>query len=102
MGREVTMKFLICVEGSRAADEAARMGDALAYLANAETARIRVVDSQQEAERHGSTGSLMRVGGPVKEILAEADRGSFDLIVIGSHTRSRFAELFLGSTASRL
>jgi nucleotide-binding universal stress UspA family protein len=96
------MKFLICVEGSRAADEAARTGEALAYLAGAETARIRVVDSQREVDSHEGTGSLMRVGGPVQEILAEADQGNFDLVVIGAHTRHRFADLFLGSTASRL
>lgn len=96
------MKFLICVEGSRVADEAARVGEGLAQLAGAETARIRVVDSQREAERHRGTGSLVRVGGPVQEILAEAEQGGFDLIVIGAHTRNRFAELFLGSTASRL
>jgi nucleotide-binding universal stress UspA family protein len=96
------MKFLICVEGSQAADEAAQIGEGLAKLAGAETIRFRVVDSQREAERHRGTGSLLRVGSPVQEILAEAERGNFDLIVIGAHTRHRLAELFVGSTASRL
>ena len=96
------MKFLICVEGSQPADEAAELGEALARSAGAETARIRVVESQREAERHRETASLIRAGSPVQEILAEATRGNFDLIVIAPHTRSGLARLFVGSTASRL
>lgn len=96
------MKFLICVEGSQAADEAARLGEQLGQLAHVEVTRFRVVDSQREAERHKGTDSLVRVGNPAQEILAEAKRGNFDLIIVGAHTRPRFAELFMGSTASRL
>ncbi len=96
------MRFLICIEGSVAADEAAQVGLALAQQAGAETARIRVVESPRETERHKGTGALVRVGHPAPQILAEARQGNYDLIVIGAHTRSRLAELFLGSTASRL
>lgn len=96
------MKFLICVEGSRAAAEAADLGESLGRLAGAETAQLRVIDSPREAVSHRDTGSLLRVGNPVPEILAEATRGNFDLIVIGAHTRNRLTELVLGTTASRL
>lgn len=96
------MKFLICVEGSQPADEAAQLGETLARLAGAETARIRVVDSQREADRHRHSASLIRAGSAVQEILAEAARGRYDLVVIASHARTGLAELFMGSTASRL
>ena len=96
------MKFLICVEGSPAADAAARVGAELARLANAETVKLRVANSQREAERHRGTASLLRVGNPVQEILAEATQGNFDLIVVAQHARSRLTEMFMGSTASRL
>lgn len=96
------MKFLICVEGSGAAVEAAHLGEQLAQLAEAEVTRFRVVDSPREAERHRGTDSLVRVGNPAQAILTEAKQGSFDLIVIGANTRNRFTELFMGSTASRL
>jgi nucleotide-binding universal stress UspA family protein len=96
------MKFLIGVEGSQAADEAARLGAELARLAGAEVARLRVVETPREAGRHPQTGSLLRVGNPAAEILAEAAQGNFDLLVVAQHARPRLAEMFTGSTAARL
>ncbi len=79
------MKFLICDKGSQAASIAGRFGSMLAQLAGAEAAHFHA--------HHGD---------PVEQILAEAARGGFDLIVIGSRSGRGLAKLFLGSTSSQL
>ena len=95
------MKFLIYVDGSQVT-AAAQLGETLARLAGAETTRLRVIASAREAAGHRGSGSLLRVGSPVPEILAEAARGNFDLIFIGDHPRHRLTERVWGSPASRL
>jgi nucleotide-binding universal stress UspA family protein len=41
-------------------------------------------------------------GNPAKGILREARRGSYDLIVVGSHGKSRFLEFLLGGVAFQI
>jgi universal stress protein A len=48
------------------------------------------------------TEPILRVGYPFEEIVLMANRYDVDLIVIGSHGRSRVARLLLGSTAERV
>ena len=46
--------------------------------------------------------SVVRQGDAPTEILAEADEWQADLIVVGSHSRSRLERLFLGSVAQSI
>jgi universal stress protein A len=48
------------------------------------------------------TTPILRVGYPLEEIILMANHYDVDLIVIGSHGRSRFSRLLLGSTAERV
>jgi nucleotide-binding universal stress UspA family protein len=44
----------------------------------------------------------LREGDPVEQILAEAEVGSYDLIIVGSHGRKGLSRYFVGSTALRV
>lgn len=79
------MKFLICEDGSPTAQEAARYGGELARQAAADIIRLQV-----------------HSGDAVAQILNEATRGNFNLIVIGSRGGRGLAKLLMGETASRL
>jgi nucleotide-binding universal stress UspA family protein len=46
--------------------------------------------------------SIARAGPPAAEILAEANRWSADLIVIGSHSRTHLSQSFLGSVSQKI
>ena len=43
---------------------------------------------------------LVKVGDPVKEIIATAEQGGFDLIVMGTHGHGKLEETLIGSTAN--
>jgi nucleotide-binding universal stress UspA family protein len=64
-----------------------------------ELAALRV-----RAETAGATGvqSLVAEGSPAEEITRCAERGGFDLIVIGTHGRRGFQRMLLGSVAERV
>ncbi|MBI4316324.1 MAG: universal stress protein, partial [Chloroflexi bacterium] len=94
------MKFLICVDGSPAALEAARQGEALAAAAGAQVTRLRVARQPREIAPEAST--RLRVGEPVEQILAEVSEGPYDLVIIGTSGGRGLAKLFMGSTSSRL
>jgi nucleotide-binding universal stress UspA family protein len=63
--------------------------------------RLRAT-SQELSECGVKTTPILRVGYPLEEIILMANHYHVDLIVIGSHGRSRFARLLLGSTAARV
>lgn len=46
--------------------------------------------------------SRARIGHPLEEILATANEGSADMIVIGAHGRSRLGSLLLGSLSTQV
>nr|MBI2903873.1 universal stress protein [Chloroflexota bacterium] len=94
------MKFLICIDGSPPALEAARQGAALAAAAGAQVTRLRV--ARQPRETAPDASIRLRVGEPVEQILAEVSEGAHDLVVIGTSGGRGLAKLFMGSTSSRL
>jgi arsenite transporter len=42
---------------------------------------------------------MVRIGNPAKEIVAAAEEGNFDLIILGTHGHGKFAESVIGSVA---
>lgn len=45
---------------------------------------------------------LVKRGNPVEEILAEAESGDFDMVVMGTHGHKPLADMMMGSTARRI
>ena len=43
---------------------------------------------------------MVRIGNPAKEIVAAAEEGNFDLIILGTHGHGKLAESVIGSVAS--
>jgi arsenite transporter len=43
---------------------------------------------------------MVRIGNPAKEIVAAAEEGNFDLIILGTHGHGKLAESIIGSVAS--
>lgn len=46
--------------------------------------------------------TLQRVGKPAEEIIEEAERGSYDLLILGDTGREGLKELFLGSVSNKV
>jgi nucleotide-binding universal stress UspA family protein len=42
---------------------------------------------------------MVRIGNPAKEIVAAAEEGDFDLIILGTHGHGKLAESMMGSVA---
>jgi nucleotide-binding universal stress UspA family protein len=96
------MKFLICIEGAQVGGETAWLGEELARMAKAELVKLRVLETQREADARPKTGSLIRIGAPIQEILAEAANGNYDFILTSLYHAGRLANFFVGTTAARL
>ena len=43
---------------------------------------------------------MVKIGNPVKQIVATAQEGDFDLIIMGTHGHGKMEERIIGSTAS--
>jgi nucleotide-binding universal stress UspA family protein len=125
-------KILIAVDSSEFAMAAAKKGLALAHQLNAQAALIFVVDTskamgnvdagispaealivlKKEAEQtleqiaalYNGKGliKLMPEGRPTEDILKTAETWGADLIVTGTHGRTGFMHLLLGSVAEYL
>lgn len=76
--------------------------DALIHSINreAEEGLIRAVKLFEEAGLKVDT--LLRTGKPAEVIIAEAEKGRFDLIILGDSGRGGIKELFLGSVSNRV
>jgi nucleotide-binding universal stress UspA family protein len=62
-----------------------------------------LADGQLIAEKYLSeVNTILKEGDPVKVILEEAEKNSFDLIVVGSYGRGFVGEFLLGSVSSKL
>lgn len=59
---------------------------------------------QADGRRRGLpiAGCRLDYGDPASRVLEEADRGGFDLIVVGTHGRTGFSRLALGSVAAKI
>jgi nucleotide-binding universal stress UspA family protein len=71
-----------------------------------ETARANLAAARDELRRHTPGAPPIDVkallGFAADEIVAEAQRGHFDLIVMGTHGRTGIKHLLLGSVAERV
>ncbi len=108
------MHFLICTDGSPLAEQAVTFTAPLAGAAGARVTLLGVapragdeataraaIESARARFPAGAAGNV-RVGNPAEEILAEEQRGDYDLVVFGSRGRRGLARLVYGSVASRL
>lgn len=43
---------------------------------------------------------MVKIGNPVEQIVATAQEGNFDLIIMGTHGHGKMEERIIGSTAS--
>lgn len=65
-----------------------------------ETAEAELREFAAERPRHGAIEPRVRFGEVAREINREADEWKADLLVLGTHGRSGFSRLALGSTAA--
>ena len=123
------MKILVAYDGSEAAGHAVTRAGQIAQRGDAEVTVISVVPLQPsgprsagpimggDVEEHGreldeAVGKLKEmgveaakieaVGHPAESIVDEAERGKFDLIVVGHRGLHGVARFLLGSTATRV
>jgi len=108
------MQILMCTDGSARAENAVSFGAQIAQAAGAEItllgvaaspqaeAQVRASVAQAQALFSARAAEKIRIGQAAEEILAEADRGAYDLLVFGSRGRRGLARLLFGSVASRL
>jgi len=45
---------------------------------------------------------LVKIGNPVKQIVATAEEGAYDLVIMGTHGHGKFGEAIIGSVASEV
>lgn len=107
------MQFLICTDGTPVGENALNFGLTLARRAQAETTLLGVYEAPQreaavrdavdraQASLPGVAVSLHR-GRLAPEVLAQAQRHGYDLIVVGSRGRRGLERLAFGSVAARL
>jgi nucleotide-binding universal stress UspA family protein len=72
--------------------------------ASRERAEATMAEFRARLEEHGQSADheLLAVGDPAHEILALADRGAYDLIVVGTHGRTGAQRFLLGSVAAKV
>ncbi len=110
------MHILLATDASPEALQAVRLGVLLQSSLDAEITLLSVTPDEDQAERarlhinqlverHASlrqASSVIRHGHAAAQILEEAERGIYDLLIIGRRGQSRVARFLLGDTALRL
>jgi nucleotide-binding universal stress UspA family protein len=123
------MKILVAYDGSEPAGHALTRAGQIAQRGDAEVAVISVVPLQPsgprsagpvisgDVEEHGrelqeavaklkemgvEAKTIEAVGHPAESIVEEAERGKFDLIVVGHRGLHGVARFLMGSTATRV
>ncbi|MEE9340844.1 MAG: universal stress protein [Thermoplasmata archaeon] len=111
--------ILMCTAGSKCSFRAIRYAASIAKAAGAEVTVLSISPwKSSEAvnqawefahagveilKEHGVTaGETVRIGKPAEEILAEARKQDFDLIVMGYRGTSAVADMLLGEVASKV
>ncbi|MEE9490461.1 MAG: universal stress protein, partial [Thermoplasmata archaeon] len=111
--------ILMCTAGSKCSFRAIRYAASIAKAAGAEVTVLSISPwKSSEAvnqawefahagveilKEHGVTaGETVRIGKPAEEILAEARKQDFDLIVMGYRGTSPVADMLLGEVASKV
>lgn len=111
--------ILMCTAGSKCSFRAIRYAASIATAAGAEVTVLSISPwKSSEAvsqawefahagveilKEHGvAAGETVRIGKPAEEILAEARRQDFDLIVMGYRGTSAVADMLLGEVASKV
>lgn len=64
--------------------------------------RLHQVEREAAMAGAGAVRCELRQGAPFEEILASADEGSYDLIVMGTHGHSGLKHALLGSTSEKV
>ena len=111
------MRILICIDGSRYAEEAIRFGGLIARGAKAYLTLLGVIEGPDEAEKvrkslEGARDLLAqdvaaletrtKMGHAAEEILSETEEREYDLVIVGSRGRRGITRFLLGSTAARI
>lgn len=111
--------MLMCTAGSKCSYDAIRFAGTIARASKADVTVLSVSQlNTSEAVNHAwefvhagseilkqqglTAEELVRVGKPAEEILAEARRQDFDLIVMGYRGTSAVADILLGEVASKV
>jgi nucleotide-binding universal stress UspA family protein len=116
-GEALSMKILMCTDGSRCAAEALRFGALIARKAKGPITLLGVVErpeGKRKVERmvERTSNALcedvpdietkIRHGHAAEEILKETEEREYDLVIAGSRGRRGITRFLLGSTAARL
>ncbi|MCK4443298.1 MAG: universal stress protein [Thermoplasmata archaeon] len=116
--REIS-NILVCTSGSKCSLDAIKFGAEIARAAKAHVTVLSVSELDMDdsieralgfahegaealAERGVSAKEIIAVGKPADEVLAEARRYDYDLIVMGHAGKSAVVDLILGEVASKV
>jgi nucleotide-binding universal stress UspA family protein len=111
------MKFLICHDGSEAAERALRLGVTLAVTCQAEATLLGIIENQGEAEKlhealkrglaslidKGVPAELItKAGHPIEGIVQRTEEATYDLVVIGATRKETTGHFWMSSKAYKI
>lgn len=111
------MKFLICHDGSEAAERALRLVATLAVACHAEATLFGIIENQGEAEKlhealkrglasltdKGVPAELItKAGHPIEEIVQRTEEATYDLVVIGATRKETTGHFWMSSKAYKI
>ncbi len=111
--REIN-KILFCTDGSVHAEKAIKFGSEIAKKAGAKSTVLCVSDNLEEGIKIAEKGAKIleknsvkaktkvRKGEVVEEIIREARRGDYDLVILGSKGASKIKKFLLGSVTNSI
>jgi nucleotide-binding universal stress UspA family protein len=118
MERRETVRILLCVAGMPYAEATLSFGGLIARITKSPVTLLHVAPREEEpavgeeallrasemlvSVSHLSVETRLRQGDPIANILAEAQEGDYDLIVIGACREVGLAQRLLGSVAQAI
>jgi nucleotide-binding universal stress UspA family protein len=111
------MKFLICSDGSKQAENAVRFAGCIAATCHAEVTLLGIVEhpaTQDDLlialrrnqatlqEKHIAVEMITRSGEPVAEILKQTVQATYDMVVIGAVRKATQGDYWLSAKAYKL